>query len=104
MLTVNVQTAVEHGVLFQQIGELLFLAPSIPPGCFQGPPLPKEKPRPHKQEDPSEAAAAASKGTFAVSPEKLANLGGTGKDSGWKGKKERRKKHKRKRERPPWRK
>jgi putative RNA 2'-phosphotransferase len=104
MLTVNVQTAVEHGVLFQQIGELLFLAPSIPPGCFQGPPLPKEKPRPHKQEQPSEAAATPPKGTFAVNPEKLANLGGTKKDSGWKEKKERRKNHKRKRERPPWRK
>lgn len=109
MLTVHAQAAVENGVLFQQVGELLFLAPSIPPTCFNGPPLPKEKPRAQKQEQPSEDATPKVRGSFWVSLDTDGNLIGAGaktqkKEPGWKGKKERRKKHKRKRERPPWKK
>jgi putative RNA 2'-phosphotransferase len=108
-LSVHVQASIEQGVLFQQIGELLFLAPSIPTGCFSGPPLPKEKPRTQKQTQPSKAATPRVSGGFAVNPERVAGLNGNTsrtqtKVSGWKGKKERRKKQKRKRERPPWRK
>lgn len=109
MLSVHVQASVEQGVLFQQIGELLFVAPSIPTGCFSGPPLPKEKIRTQKQAQPSEAASPKVSGSFAVNLDRVAGLTGNlaktpKKDSGWKGKKERRKKQKRKRERPPWRK
>ncbi len=109
MLSVHVQASVEQGVLFQQIGKLLFLAPSIPTGCFSGPPLPKEKPRVQKQTQPPQAATPKVSGSFAVNLDRVAGLNGNTaktpkKDSGWKGKKERRKKQKRKRERPPWRK
>ncbi len=109
MLTVHVQASVEHGVLFQQIGELLFVAPFIPTDCFSGPPLPKEKPRAKTTEPPSKAAMPEQMGSFEVQPDKVANqFGRSAKSqktaSGWKGKKERRKKMKRKRERPPWRK
>jgi putative RNA 2'-phosphotransferase len=109
MLTVHVGASVEQGVLFQQMGELLFLAPSIPTGCFSGPPLPKERPRTPKQEPTPKAAAPALKGSFSVVLDKVAKSNGTTanthkKEAGWKGKKERRKKQKRKRERPPWRK
>ncbi len=109
MLTVNVQASVENGVLFQRVGELLFLAPSIPPTCFKGPPLPKEKPRAQKQEQPSEDATPQAAGSFWVGLDKVGNQIGAAartqkKAPGWKGKKERRKKHKPKRERPPWKK
>jgi putative RNA 2'-phosphotransferase len=109
MLSVHVQASIEHGVLFQQIGDLLFVAPSIPAGCFSGPPLPKEKARTQKQTSPSNSATPAASGSFAVNLDSVAGLhGSTGKtpnkDPAWKGKKERRKKQKRKRERPPWRK
>ena len=109
ILTVHVQHSIEQGVLFQQVGELLFLAQFIPPGCFSGPPLPKEKPRASKPQEPSEATVPQLKGSFPIHPDKVATPNGTvakslKKQQGWKGKKERRKKHKRKRERPPWRK
>jgi hypothetical protein len=47
-------------------------------------------------------------GSFEVNLDRVAGLKGNTakalkKDTGWKGKKERRKKQKRKRERPPWR-
>lgn len=107
-LSVHVQTSVENGVLFQQIGDLLFLAPSIPPDCFSGPPLPKDKPRSQKQVQPSKNIPPEASGSFPVNLDRVAGLNGTvaktpEKDSEWKGKKERRKKQKRKRERPPWR-
>ena len=109
MLSVHVQASIEQGVLFQQIGELLFVAPSIPTGCFSGPPLPKEKPRTQKQAPAPEAATPKASGSFAVHPDRIAGVTGNTaktpkKESAWKGKKERRKKQKRKRERPPWRK
>ena len=108
-LTVHVQTAVERGVLFQKIGELLFLAPTIPPDCFSGPPVPKEIPRAKKQEQPAKDAAPEIKGSFSVDPDKVARLNSTAAKSKhaqpeWRGKKKRRKKQTRKRERPPWRK
>jgi putative RNA 2'-phosphotransferase len=109
MLTVHVQNSIEQGVLFQQVGKLLFLAPFIPTGCFNGPPLPKEKPRTSKQQELSEATPPKLKGSFPIQFDKVAAPNGTiakslKKQPGWKGKKERHKKNKRKRERPPWRK
>jgi putative RNA 2'-phosphotransferase len=109
ILTVHVQSAVENGVLFQQAGELLFLAPSIPPDCFSGPPLPKESPRAQKQEQPSKVTAPNAAGSFQVDPDKIGGLKdpaakASKRVSRWKGKKERRRKQKQKRQRPPWRK
>ena len=108
MLSVHVQASIEQGVLFQQIGEFLFLAPSIPAGCFSGPPLPKEKARTQKQTQPSKPSTPAESGSFAVNLDRVTSLHGNRakspkKNSAWKDKKEDRKKQKRKRERPPWR-
>ncbi len=49
MLTVHTQNAIDSGVLFQQIGEILFLAPYLPADCFTAPPLPKEQEVPAKK-------------------------------------------------------
>jgi putative RNA 2'-phosphotransferase len=43
-LIVQVEKMVRKGYQFLQAGELLYLAENIPPDCFSGPPLPKEKP------------------------------------------------------------
>lgn len=43
-LIVQVDKTVRKGYEFLQAGELLYLVENIPPDCFSGPPLPKEKP------------------------------------------------------------
>lgn len=52
LLTVHVENANQQGTLFLQAGENLFLARSIPVGCFTTPPLPKE-PRVVKPKEPA---------------------------------------------------
>jgi putative RNA 2'-phosphotransferase len=44
LLTIQVAKSQAAGTHFQQYGENIFLADAIPPECFNGPPLPKEKP------------------------------------------------------------
>ena len=44
MLTVQVAKSLQQGTRFSQYGEHLFLADTIYPNTFSGPPLPKEKP------------------------------------------------------------
>lgn len=51
LLTVSVENAIQQGTLFLQAGENLFLARSIPMGCFTAPPLTKE-PRVAKAKEP----------------------------------------------------
>ncbi|MEE9496909.1 MAG: RNA 2'-phosphotransferase [Desulfobacterales bacterium] len=109
MLSVHVQKSVENGVRFYQTGESLFIAESIPAGCFTGPPLPKEKTETKKPDNADEAGQPKMAGSYAV------NLGDAirSQPSGrkpqkrqvdWKNDKKRIKKQKRKRQRPPWRK
>jgi putative RNA 2'-phosphotransferase len=102
ILTVHVKKSLDNGVRFYQAGGLLFLAASIPPDCFSGPPLPKEKPEKLKQAQPNSAKQLEAAGSFLID---LDNTGGKSKKRGrdWKGKKKRMKMQKRKRERPPWR-
>ncbi|MDM8525608.1 RNA 2'-phosphotransferase [Desulfococcaceae bacterium HSG8] len=54
LLTVQVQNAMDKGVIFHQAGETLYLADFIPPTCFTAPPLPKQKDEAKKQEAPKE--------------------------------------------------
>ena len=54
MMTVQVAKSLEQGIVFQQVGQKLFLADPIPVGCFSGPALPKEKPMTKKQAVPVE--------------------------------------------------
>jgi putative RNA 2'-phosphotransferase len=43
MLTVQVAKSVEQGLVFYQVGQKIYLANTIPVGCFTGPSLPREK-------------------------------------------------------------
>lgn len=108
MLSVHVQKSIENGVRFYQTGESLFLAESIPAGCFSGPPLPKEKTEIKKPDNADEASQPKMAGSYSV------NLGDAIRSQppgrkpqkrqiDWKNDKKRIKKQKRKRERPPWR-
>jgi len=108
ILTVQVQKSLDNGVRFYQAGGLLFLATSIPPDCFSGPALPKEKPGKLKQGQTHSAKQPEAAGSFLIDLDSLGNrqtVGERSKQKGqdWKGKNKRMKKQKRKRARPPWR-
>jgi putative RNA 2'-phosphotransferase len=108
ILTVHVQKSLENGVMFYQAGGLLFLAASIPPNCFSGPALPKEKSEKPKQGQTNRAKQPGAAGSFLIDLDKAGGqqtIGGKlkKKELDWKGKKKRMKKQKRKRARPPWR-
>ena len=108
VLTVHVQKSIDYGVRFYQAGGLLLLADSIPPDCFTGPALPKEKPEKLKQVQDNSVKQTEAAGSFLVDLDSAGgqqNFGGKSKkkDRDWKGKNKRIKKQKRKRERPPWR-
>ncbi len=64
LLTVQTQKAADQGVIFYQSGEILYLADFIPPECFTGPPLPKQKAESGKAEKPEEKAAQRFPGSF----------------------------------------
>ena len=98
MLTVQVSQSEDKGVIFVQAGESLFLADYIPTDCFSGPPLPKESPEPHKPYKSKKAPAETSAGSFFLDFNKKEQPAKPGTMS-----KKRGKKHKRRRERPPWR-
>jgi len=108
LLTIQVQQSVDQGVVFFQAGENLFLADFIPARCFTGPPLPKDKPL-FKQPDASDARPEKKPagGYFIDMNDRVATTVPKSKrhpaptDLKQAGK--RTKKHKRKRERPPWR-
>ncbi len=107
MLTVQVQTTQKQNVIFRQAGERLFLADTIPAGCFTGPPLPKEKPGlPDKDKQPP-AAQQKSAGSFMLQFKEKGGEQPSGQKSSGKrayGKKDRSKSKKRRRQAPPWRK
>jgi putative RNA 2'-phosphotransferase len=42
-LVVQTEKSLDKGITFYEAGETLYLAESIQPGCFTGPPLPKQK-------------------------------------------------------------
>jgi putative RNA 2'-phosphotransferase len=65
-LTVQVEKTLGKGNQFLQAGELLYLAENIPPDCFSGPPLPKEKPEARKPEPAEKASDKTKAGSFFV--------------------------------------
>ena len=105
LLTVQVEQSVARGVVYFQAGETLYLADFIPAGCFTGPALPKEKPIPQKAQaidQPAELTPAGSfflekKDTIAHVPSRYQ------KNISKKIDRKKMKKHRRKREPPPWR-
>jgi hypothetical protein len=98
LLTVQVGRCIDNGVVFLQAGEAIFLADFIPPECFSGPPLPKEKPAAVKADKPEPTQRQKTAGSFLMD----LNAESSPKTPGLKSKK-RDKKRKLKRERPPWR-
>jgi putative RNA 2'-phosphotransferase len=98
LLTVQVGLCADNGVVFYQAGESLFLADFIPPECFSGPPLPKEKTAPVKTDKPDKSQRPKPAGSFLID----LDSGSNPKAPGLKGKKNL-KKRKPRRERPPWR-
>jgi len=64
ILTVQTQKSYNHGVVFLQAGELLFIADTIPVGCFTGPPLPKEIPEVKKEATLKKEKPKSLPGTF----------------------------------------
>ena len=98
LLTVQVNHSEDRGVVFYQIGESLFLADYIPADCFRGPPLPKEMPEPRKADPSKKATAKTPAGSFFLDLNPDEHSGKPGARQ-----KKKSKKHKRRRERPPWR-
>ena len=93
LLTVSVENAIQQGTLFLQAGESLFLARSIPVGCFTAPPLPKEsrltKPKEHakpKERDrfPGSFFPDMTEQIETVEPKKMTRKQRREKDIDWK--------------------
>lgn len=66
ILTVQVEKSIDRGVTFCRAGECLHVADRIPPDCFSGPPLPKQKAEPVKEQQEESKGPDRSAGTFAV--------------------------------------
>ena len=98
VLTVQVSQAEDKGVVFFQAGESIFMAEDIPPGCFSGPPLPKEQPDARKADKLKPEPDHTMAGSFLMDLEKKESQARTGIKQ-----KRRNKKNKPRRERPPWR-
>jgi putative RNA 2'-phosphotransferase len=98
LLTVQMQPCLDKGVVFFTAGEALFLADFIPPGCFNGPPLPKEKPGAVETTKPPVAERKPPAGSFFIDLEEKMNPKAAAEK-----KNKRNKKRKRRREPPPWR-
>lgn len=64
ILTVQVADSMDKGTLFHQYGDRLYLADSISPGTFSGPPLPKEKPVPEKSGKAAEPLKPKTPGSY----------------------------------------
>ena len=98
LLTVQVQHCLDKGVVFFKAGDALFLADFIPPGCFSGPPLPKEKPVAAKTDVPQKPEPNKTAGSFFIDLEEKMNPKAPGSKQNRKSKKQ-----KKRREPPPWR-
>ena len=98
LLTVQVNHSEENGVVFFKAGDSLFLADFIPPGCFSGPPLPKDQPDSRKPDKPPKEPAKMPAGSFLLDLNQKEHPAAPGTSQ-----KKRDKKHKQRRERPPWR-
>jgi putative RNA 2'-phosphotransferase len=108
LLTVQVQHCLDKGIVFFKAGDTLFLADYIPPDCFRGPPLPKEKPDAAKPAEQQPRLQRRPAGGYFIdlddkSDTRIPKSKRKGLDSNRKKDGKSLKKQKRKRERPPWR-
>ena len=108
-LVVQTEISLDKGITFYEAGETLYLAESILPECFTGPPLPKQKEPAAKSDVFDEPALDRMPGSFML---KLKGKDARDKTPQHKSKQKaavrekefkKNKKQKRKRERPPWR-
>lgn len=109
LLVVQTQKSLDNGIIFYEAGGPLYLAESIPPGCFAGPALPKQKEVSTKREMPEKEASEKIPGSFLMTIkdtkafDKTAHRKKKRKDVP-RGKASKKiKKRGRKRELPPWR-
>lgn len=110
MLTVQTRKSIEEGIVFYMAGGTLYLAESILPGCFTGPPLPKPKPVAVMKAPAEDRAARIFPGSFLLElrnekgqkpvPDRTSKT----KSAFWKKGKKNLRKQKLKREPPQWRK
>lgn len=109
VLTVQSRKSLDKGIVFYHAGDTLFLAESILPGCFAGPPLPRQKPAYIKKETPEEHISPKSPGSYLLEikdkkdREKASNPKKKRKGAPWEEDKKRGQKQKQRKERPPWR-
>ncbi len=64
ILTVQVALSQAAGVHFQQYGDLLFMADSVPVGAFNGPALPKERTKPDKAQPAPDQVQPKTPGSY----------------------------------------
>ena len=108
-LVVQTEISLGKGITFYEAGETLYLAESIHPGCFTGPPLPKQKEPAAKRDDFDEPVIDRMPGSFMLklkgkdARDKTSQQKSRQKSGDWKKETQKGKKQKRKRERPPWR-
>jgi putative RNA 2'-phosphotransferase len=98
LLTVLVSKSEDEGVVFFQAGESIYMAEDIPPGCFSGPPLPRELPDARKTDKSKREPTPTPAGSFLLDLDKKDRPATQGARQ-----KKRHKKNKPLRERPPWR-
>jgi putative RNA 2'-phosphotransferase len=108
ILTVNVRCACEAGVVIDPSGEGLFLADHVPPDCFSGPAVPREKPSDTGKPTPANGVSRPTMpGGFPLDMEKAASAHVPPSlkrrtDKGQKADRKRLKQEKWTREKPPW--
>ena len=108
-LVVQTEVSLDKGITFYEAGETLYLAEAIQPGCFTGPPLPKQKEPAAKRDDFDEPVTDRMPGSFMLklkgkdTRDKTSQHKSRQKSVDWKKETQKGKKQKRKRERPPWR-
>ena len=106
LLTVQTGKSLEKGTRFYGAGDTLFLAESIQPGCFTGPPLPKQKETAILKEALPEKREQKFPGSFIMDlkdkDKKTSRRKRRNKEAAWN--KDSKKLKKQKRQPPPWRK
>ena len=74
ILTIHTEKSLTQNVRFNQCGQTLYLTDRVPPGCFTGPPLPKQKTELKQKSEQSEKTDKAHQklaGSFHVDLEKI---------------------------------
>lgn len=87
LLTVQSEKSIQRNVQFYRMGDHLFLADAIPPGCFIAPPVPKQPAVPKTKEVEVERKRDHLPGSYAVVPEQIERRGnrkGKKKEVSWK--------------------